>query len=350
VNPSLLAVTSVLVFFASYTIVRLLIQWALRNQVLDIPNERSSHSDPTPRGGGLAIVLASLVAWLIYLRLVHADPRIVAVLAYSVGAVVIAFTSWQDDLQPLPTWLRFGVHAGAALLVLIAIGYWRNLALPIVGTFEIGWLGIPLTFLWIVGLTNAYNFMDGIDGLAGGQAAIAALGWALLAWHYGQPLVVAFALFLAAAAIGFLSFNWPPARIFMGDVGSAFLGYTFAVLPLLVSSVESSLPVVAVVLVWPFVFDTSFTLMRRLRNREKIFAAHRSHLYQRLVISGLSHQAVTLLYLSLALINSVLALSWILFASVAAAQAALVTFLLLQSFLLWRFVVRRERPAVQSRI
>jgi UDP-N-acetylmuramyl pentapeptide phosphotransferase/UDP-N-acetylglucosamine-1-phosphate transferase len=347
--PSLLAVISTFVLLASYVGVRLLINWALRNQVFDIPNERSSHSKPTPRGGGLLIVLTALPAWLVYLSIARLDWFNSAILAYLAGVVAIAFTSWRDDLKALPNWLRFGVHSTAALLAVIAIGHWKSFALPLVGTFEIGRLGIPLTFLWIVGLTNAYNFMDGIDGLAGGQAAIAALGWALLAWHYGQPFVVALGLFLAAAAIGFLSFNWPPARIFMGDVGSAFLGYTFAVLPLLVSSVQSSLPLVAVVLVWPFVFDTSFTLMRRLRNREKIFVAHRSHLYQRLVISGLSHQAVTLLYLSLALINSVLALSWILFASVAAAQAALVAFLLLQSFLLWRFVVRREQPAVQSR-
>jgi UDP-N-acetylmuramyl pentapeptide phosphotransferase/UDP-N-acetylglucosamine-1-phosphate transferase len=117
-------------------------------------------------------------------------------------------------------------------------------------------------------------------------------------------------LLLAAASSGFLLHNWPPARIFMGDAGSGFLGFSFAVLPLLASPENPALLIVGVLLLWPFVFDTTFTLVRRLCRRENVFQAHRSHLYQRLVIAGLSHPAVTLLYLGLAGLGGLAAMAW----------------------------------------
>ncbi|MBK7202993.1 hypothetical protein [Candidatus Amarolinea dominans] len=127
-------------------------------------------------------------------------------------------------------------------------------------------------------------------------------GWTFLGWSDNQPLVAALGLLLAAASLGFLGHNWPLARIFMGDVGSAFLGYTFAVLPVVAAQHNPRLAVAGVLLVWPFLF--------RLRHRENIFAAHRSHLYQRLVIAGYSHRTVTLLYSGLAAAGALLALLW----------------------------------------
>lgn len=338
----LLAAITLLVFFGSIVGVRLLINWTVRKQILDIPNERSSHFQPTPRGGGLIIVVAVLVASLAYWIIMRDSTRfpIFALSAYLAGAIVIAFTSWQDDLHPLPNWLRFGVHTGAALLAIVGIGYWISLRIPLLGSVNVGWWGIPLTLLWVVGLTNAYNFMDGIDGLAGGQGTIAGFGWALLAWHFQEPFLVAFALYLVASTTGFLIFNWPPARIFMGDVGSAFFGYTFAVLPLLLAPSEDRLPFAALVLVWPFVFDTGFTLLRRLRRREKIFEAHRSHIYQRLVVSGYTHRDVTLLYLALASLNVLLAWWWVRDTWM---QALLGFLLILEGVVLWGFVRYRER-------
>lgn len=320
--------------------VRMLEEWAKRRNILDLPNERSSHTRPTPRGGGLVIFFTSIVAWLVYLRLTSLESFNVTIWAYLFGAGAIAAVGWQDDLHPLPNWLRFGVHSGAALLALMTIGYWHSLRVPLLGSVEVEWVGFPLTFLWIVGLTNAYNFMDGIDGLAGGQGAIAGLGWALLAWHFEEPFVVAFALYLVASTAGFLIYNWPPARIFMGDVGSAFFGYTFAVLPLLLSPSEDRLPFAALLLVWPFVFDTGFTLLRRLRRHEKIFEPHRSHIYQRLVVSGYTHRDVTLLYLALASLNVLLAWWWVRDTWM---QALLGFLLILEGVVLWGFVRYRER-------
>jgi UDP-N-acetylmuramyl pentapeptide phosphotransferase/UDP-N-acetylglucosamine-1-phosphate transferase len=274
-------------------------RWALRKQVLDVPNERSSHSQPTPRGGGLAIVVIALTGvWALY-PFLRAQLSAEILLVYSVGAVAVAFIGWMDDLRPLTWRVRMGVHVLIAVAALYFIGWWRILELPYLGAVDFGWFGLLLSFLWIVGLINAYNFMDGIDGLAGGQAVAAGCGWFVLGWLSGAPLLAFLGLAVASGSLGFLAHNWPPARIFMGDVGSTFLGFTFALLPLMALGQVEHAPLWGVLLVWPFVFDAAFTFLRRLSKGENVFAAHRSHLYQRLVIAGLSHQRVTVLYLGL---------------------------------------------------
>ena len=207
-----------------------------------------------------------------------------------------------------------------------------------------GWLGVPLAFFWVVGLTNAYNFMDGIDGLAGSQAVIAGVGWAGLGWLRGEPLVSLLGLLVAGSSLGFLLHNWPPARIFMGDVGSAFLGFTFAALSVLAAQQNPRLAVAGILLLWPFIFDTIGTFLRRLRRRENVFAAHRSHLYQRLVIAGYSHRTVTLLYSGLALVGLVLALVWVL--ALPGADWLALGLPGLLGFGLWQFVVRAETASL----
>ncbi len=285
--------------------------WAEQHQILDIPNERSSHTRPVPRGGGLAIVIVTLVGGLLY----GAFTSIASwssLVAYTTGATLIALVSWLDDLYSLPKWVRFATHSLSAILALWSFGPWHMLDLPLLGQLHLGWLGLPVTFFWIVGLTNAYNFMDGIDGIAGGQAVIAGFSWAVLGWLSGQPLVGVFGLLLAASSLGFLGHNWPPARIFMGDVGSAFLGYSFSVLPIVAAQHDPRLALAGVLLVWPFVFDTFFTFLCRLLRGEDVFSAHRSHLYQRLVIAGASHCSVTVRYMCLALAGTALALAYFL--------------------------------------
>lgn len=315
-------------------------RWAESRQVFDIPNERSSHNRPTPRGGGLVIVILStgglILAWLLDSAISPAD-----LVAYLVGAWLIAGVSWLDDLRSLPNRVRFAAHSLAAILAIVAFGYWRIVNLPLVGLVDAGWVGLPVTFVWIVGLTNAYNFMDGIDGIAGGQAVVAAIGWAVLGWLSGQPLVGILGLLLAASSLGFLGHNWPPARIFMGDVGSAFLGYTFAVLPVIAAQHNPRLAVAGVLLVWPFVFDAAFTFLSRLRRRENVFAAHRSHLYQRLVIAGYNHRTVTLLYIGLAATGAILAGLW--YSDSSASDSAVILALPLLCLGLWRFLIGRER-------
>ena len=265
-------------------------------------------------------------------------------LTYTLGAVLVATVSWCDDLWSVSNRVRFLVHIGGALLVLCGVGYGPQLALPLVGVVDLGWPGMLLTFLWIAGLTNAYNFMDGIDGIAGGQAVVAAAAWIGLGALHGAPLLSLLGALVASSSLGFLGHNWPPARIFMGDVGSAFLGYTFAALAVLAQTVNPRLALAGVVVVWPFVFDTMFTLLRRLHHRENVFAAHRSHLYQRLILAGYSHRFVTLVYIGLAGLGVPLAFAWSL--PVIGGEWLLCAGLGLACFGLWHGVVRAERRSL----
>jgi len=290
-------------------------KWAVRENILDIPNERSSHTEPIPRGGGLVIVILTLGGLLLYQVLGGGDSWKVVV-GFMLGAVLIAGVSWVDDLHSLPSGIRFTAHSLAAVLGMASCGYWQTVSFPLIGPIDLGFLGAPLTFVWIVGLTNAYNFMDGIDGIAGGQAMMAGLWWSVLGWLYQQPLLLVLGLILACSSMGFLAHNWPPARIFMGDVGSAFLGYSFAMLPLMANYAMrpdggwAGSFLVGILLTWPFLLDTTFTFFRRLYNREEVFRAHRSHIYQRLLIAGYSSGVISLLYMGLNMLGGIMALLW----------------------------------------
>lgn len=321
--------------------VALLRRWAEKREILDHPNERSSHTNPTPHVGGLAIVVVTLSGWFAY-NWTSADYW--PILPYVIGALVIAAISWLDDLWTLPTIVRLSVHGVAAGLAILSFGYWHTTSVPVLNQSGLGWIGLPLTFLWIVGLTNAYNFMDGVDGIAGLQAVVVGLGWVLLGWFGQQPHLSAMGMLIAGASLGFLVHNWPPARIFMGDVGSAFLGYTFAVLPLMTAHVphgDARLALVGALLLLPFVFDTGFTFVRRALRRENVFSAHRSHLYQRLVIAGQTHRFVTLLYGGMATACVGLGLAW--WRRVALSNVAIVTLTPLLCLSLWLYVKVRER-------
>jgi UDP-N-acetylmuramyl pentapeptide phosphotransferase/UDP-N-acetylglucosamine-1-phosphate transferase len=272
-----------------------LVGWTSARGVLDRPNDRSSHTRATPRGGGISIV--AVTAWAVILAAALWPEARLPLVALLVPALAIAAVSWLDDLKPLRNRVRFGVHLGAAVAATSLLGPVRVADCGSLGTFDLGFAAWPLTLLWIVGMTNAFNFMDGIDGIAGITAAVAGVAIAAAAGCVGSEPVAAVSLAFAGASIGFLTCNWPPARIFMGDVGSAFCGFVIAVLPLLGgASSMSRLAMITAVAMWPFIFDTAFTLCRRTAKRENIFKAHRSHLYQRLVIAGWSHRAVSSLY------------------------------------------------------
>jgi UDP-N-acetylmuramyl pentapeptide phosphotransferase/UDP-N-acetylglucosamine-1-phosphate transferase len=317
--------------------------WAEKWQILDIPNERSSHALPIPRGGGLAIAVISLIGFIV-IWLLNLRWPLTIIITFLCGAAGIATISYLDDLYSLPNRVRLTAHSLAALVSIWGLGYWHNVDVPLLGQLHLGWLGPPITFLWIVGLTNAYNFMDGIDGIAGGQGVVAGLGWGIWGLISDHLLIGTLGLLLAASCLGFLGHNWPPARIFMGDVGSAFLGYAFSVLAVLAAQEDSRLVLAGVLFVWPFVFDTSYTFFCRLRRGENVFIAHRSHLYQRLVVAGCSHRFVSSLYIGLSLIGVILSLVWSrntmgssLFITIALSWLCL---------MLWAFVTYQERRKV----
>ena len=221
---------------------------------------------------------------------------------------MVALISWLDDLYTISFVWRFLVHTISALLVIYGLGGLEQIYFPMFGTLNVGAAGTVLTFFWIVWLTNAYNFMDGIDGIAGAQAVTAGIGWMLIGELAEAHTVSLYGGVIAGTGFGFLLRNWQPAKIFMGDVGSAFLGYTFAVMPLLLKNETTTINnnlflIVAVMLVWLFIFDTLWTFGRRVLNGEKVWEAHRGHIYQRYVIRGLSHRFVSGLYGLISILN-----------------------------------------------
>ncbi len=188
--------------------------------------------------------------------------------------------------------------------------YWQVLTVPLLGTVSLGKAGIVLSLLWIVGLTNAFNFMDGIDGLAAGQAVAAGFGWFVLGAIMGHSHLMILGVVLAATSLGFLKHNWHPATIFMGDVGSTFLGYSFAALAIFETQTDRRVAVAGVLLVWPIIFDASFTVLRRVLRRETIFAGHRTFLFHRLVAAGWTHREAASFYFVLPILGALLAFTW----------------------------------------
>lgn len=331
---------SIISFALSLVVVELIRRVGVKRGLLAVPNARSSHTTPTPTSGGLAIVLIVVLNILIYAMFNTPDPKSIIFL-YLVGGIGVSFVSWIDDLHPIRNRWRFAVHTFGAALVVFLIGHWKITSIPILGTFDLHWLAIPISLIWIIGLTNAYNFMDGIDGIAGGQAVVAGLGWAFLGWWKADPLIELLGLSSAAASLGFLWHNWPPARIFMGDVGSAFLGFSFAFLAILGAMMDHRLALAGILFVWPFIFDSMFTFFRRLKNGENVFSAHRSHLYQRLTISGYSHRFVSSLYVALAAWGAIGAILWLLHDS--ATGIVVIYTIPVLCLLLWLFVVSKEQ-------
>jgi Fuc2NAc and GlcNAc transferase len=268
-------------------------RYALRNAILDIPNMRSSHATPTPRGGGLAIVIAFMAALVLLVSAGMLQFNVAFVLIAGGGAV--ALTGFLDDRKTLPASLRICVHIAAAIFAVMILGGITEQSLRNMGLHGI-WAGSVLGLMALAWSTNLFNFMDGIDGIAGSEAVFVAGAGALLNWRWGGDTgLTAAMLVLAAATLGFLKWNWPPARIFMGDVGSGFLGFALAVLALAASR-HSAVPIEAwAILGGVFLVDATVTLLRRIVRGDRWFEAHRLHAYQNLASRWRAHLPVTIL-------------------------------------------------------
>jgi UDP-N-acetylmuramyl pentapeptide phosphotransferase/UDP-N-acetylglucosamine-1-phosphate transferase len=270
----------------------------------DAPNERSSHTAPTPRAGGVGFAFAvpalAAVALSAGDATIDAPARTLLIASAALAAVGLA-----DDRWGLPAGVRLIAQLGAAAALAIAGGVLREIGLPGLFTVALGPMAVPVTICWLVALTNIYNFMDGIDGIAATQAIVGAGSIAVMAICLGHVRLAAALLVLCAGVSGFLLLNLPPARVFMGDVGSTFLGFTMAGWSVLGTHLAPPVPLVAwIAVLAPFLFDSATTLIRRLWRGERIYEAHRTHMYQRLVADGWTHGRTTLLYGSLAAISS----------------------------------------------
>lgn len=287
---------------ASFLLTVLIKRWARGMGLIDVPNERSSHALPMPRGGGIAIALASLAAMGVLTALGIMPAHLF--LAIAPGGIAVAAVGLIDDITPLTARVRLFVHFMAAAWAVVCIG-------P-VGFFDhyapdapaLRWLGYAVSTVGIVWFLNMYNFMDGIDGIAASQAVFMSAGMALLGlFSGGIAYIAAAAVVLGAASCGFLLLNWPPAKIFMGDVGSGYLGFAFAVLGLASGAHSVFGPWSCIILAGVFAVDATFTVVRRFARGEQVTEAHRTHAFQ-LLAQKMGHRNVTL---SVGLVN----LAWV---------------------------------------
>ncbi len=286
-----LAIVAAAALLASGVITGLILRFALRHGVLDVPNERSSHRTPTPRGGGVAIVVATSVALgvLVWRGAVRSDLLV----ALAGGGVAVALVGFMDDRRRVSAGVRLAVHLAAAVWAVLWLGGLPPLQLG-GQVVALGWPGRVLAVLGIVWVLNLFNFMDGIDGIAASEATFVVWCGGLLAAGVSAGSA---AIVLGAASLGFLGWNWPPARIFMGDVGSGYIGYSIAVLALAAARSNPVAIWVWLILGGVFFVDATVTLLLRLRRGERVYQAHRAHAYQWLARRWGSHLRVTLVVL-----------------------------------------------------
>lgn len=279
------------IMILSLLLTAVLRRYALRRSIIDIPNARSSHSVPTPRGGGVAIVIAFLLA-LVLLGVFGIEVWPILT-AYLGAGTLIALIGFMDDHGHIAARWRLLGHFLAAAWALFWLG-----GMPPVSTFglsiDFGWIGGVLATFYLVWMLNLYNFMDGIDGIASLEAICSCLGLCLIYWLVGQTSAIWAPLLLAMAVGGFLFWNFPPARIFMGDAGSGFLGIILGCLSIQAAWAGSEYFFAWLIMLGVFVVDATFTLTRRLVRGDKVYEAHRSHAYQFASRAYGSHKRVTL--------------------------------------------------------
>lgn len=288
-----------IVFVTALGLTWLLRRYALASSLMDIPNARSSHSVPTPRGGGVAIVLSFLLGLPLF-ALLQGSPWAPTIALVGAGFWV-AVLGFLDDHGHVAARWRLLSHFGAAMWALVWIGGLPPLQL-FGTTVDLGWVGHVLAAVYLVWVLNLYNFMDGIDGIAGVEAVTVCLGGALLYVLLDRAELGVVPLLLAAASAGFLIWNFPPAKIFMGDAGSGFLGLVLGILSLQAAWLAPQLLWSWLILLAVFVVDATWTLLRRLLRGDKVYEAHRSHAYQYASRRAGRHFPVTMAVLGLNLL------------------------------------------------
>jgi Fuc2NAc and GlcNAc transferase len=299
--------------------------YARRTGLIDIPNQRSSHSVPTPRGGGVALV-CSVVLIAAYDLTRNEDGSKWEFFLLVAATVALAWVGWSDDRRSIRVGVRLGVHFVCAFAVALLV----NAISPVPGFLNILWLGWWM--FWAVASINIVNFMDGVDGMIASQGFV--FGAYLLFLLAGTTFGGRYGLILAGACLGFLVWNWSPAKMFMGDVGSGPLGFFFVIGGALALG-RAPVPLIFLPL-FPLFLDALLTMVIRVRRGEKLTDAHRSHLYQRLANGGYGHARVASIYVVVEVLGAVLALS-VRYAPAAYIAATVVVYMLLV-VLGWKFL------------
>lgn len=308
------------------------IRIAPRINGIDEPDPRKVHQAPMPRVGGIAIFLAFFLSMLIFV------PKSAPINGLIIGAVIVFIAGLLDDVFDLPAWVKLLAQILAASVAVyfgIVVSFVTN---PFDGLVNLGYFSIPITLLWIVGITNAINLIDGLDGLAAGVTAIAGCTMGIVTLLNGQTVAAVMAFILVASTIGFLPYNFYPARVFMGDCGSNLLGFVLgclAILGLAKSAAIISLFIPIVILVIP-IFDTFFAIVRRIYNKTPIFSPDKDHLHHRLMGMGFSHQNSVLIIYGISSFFGIIA---IIMSTISSPKATLVLSLLLLLIVLGAFKI-----------
>lgn len=283
-------------FCASLFLTGIIRRYSLARNIIDIPNQRSSHHMPTPRGGGIAFVICFYVALLALYMFGLVSLQLSTVFFLS-GALISGF-GFYDDHGHAPVYLRLLGQLLAACILVLCIGSIPDLNLYAWG-LSAKWVLNALSVFYIIWMINLYNFMDGINGLASIEAISVCIGMSFLYWLSGHQEQMFLLLMLSGAVAGFMRWNFPTARIFMGDVGSGFLGLMIAGLSLEIAQVDSQLFSSWLILLGVFIVDATVTIVRRALLKDRIFEAHCSHAYQHAAKQHQSHTWVTMGALSL---------------------------------------------------
>lgn len=279
-----------LILIFSALVTGIMVRYAAHAAVLDVPNDRSLHTVPTPRGGGLAIVLAFFLGAVIVMRARQSIPDLLVFLG---GAALIAVIGWLDDKYSLSAKMRLLVHLLASgLFVGILVSHLSPQADLLRLSLGLPAVALVLGLLMMTWAINFYNFMDGSDGIAASEAITTGLVWGLIALSQGSQDLAFVAFVLVSACTGFLLFNWSPARIFMGDIASGFLGFCFMGLFLLGDAQGKVALPIGLILLGSFVVDSSYTLFKRLLSGKNVAMAHRDHAYQHACRMGYTHRQV----------------------------------------------------------
>lgn len=311
----------------------------MAQDLLDIPNDRSSHTVPTPRGGGLAIVIVLLLAGVVSLFLPQAPIDVLVCLL--LATLAFSLLGWQDDKHDLPASVRFLIQL---LIAVFASGWLLWATVPGYSTSFASVALLLLSTLWIAWMANLYNFMDGIDGISAVESLI--LGATTSYWFAisGVASMAIICIAVAGASVGFLRWNWSPAKIFMGDVGSLALGAFFAIIAI-IGTTRLDIPFLAFLILYAvYLADSGVTLLHRIIKREKWWQAHRSHFYQRAVQSGFSHAQVSLSVMALNIIFALLA-SLLIMGIINATAATVVTMAIL---ILLMFLINSRFNRIKS--
>lgn len=297
-----------LIFLCSVLLTGALLRYAVNKKLLDIPNKRSLHYISMPRGGGAAFVILYSFILLTFALINATDMSFL--LSLFIGGILVSGVGFLDDHRPLPAHVRFIIHIIAAIIVIAMLGGPREIIVNNL-SIHIGWFGNILALFLIVWLINLYNFMDGIDGIAAIEAVCVAMGASLIIilssaeevnnylLSTDNKLIIFLLLAFALSVAGFLVWNWPPAKIFMGDVGSGYLGFIISVFVIYTHITDILNIWVWLILLGVFLVDASVTLATRMITGQQWYEAHRSHAYQNLAQRWGSHKKVTLSVLAI---------------------------------------------------